>query len=139
MDLHVIYGRDAIINAERHVGATTFTEAAKEIAYCHHEKWDGSGYPQGLKGEEIPLSARMMALADVYDALVSRRYYKPALSHAEAKAMILQERGTHFDPALVDAFNSCSRIFREISDRYREEPSPAEIQSPEPIAIEQPD
>ncbi len=126
MDRHVIYGRDAIINAECHVGATTFTEAAKEIAYCHHEKWDGSGYPQGLKGEEIPLSARMMALADVYDALVSRRYYKSAMSHAEAQAMIMQASGTHFDPALVDAFDNCSETFRQISDRYREEPEPAE-------------
>jgi putative two-component system response regulator len=139
MDRHVIYGRDAIINAERHVGATTFTEAAKEIAYCHHERWDGSGYPQGLKGEEIPLSARMMALADVYDALVSRRYYKPAMSHAEAKAMILQERGTHFDPALLDAFDSCSEVFREICDRCREEPQPAENHSLEPTTVEQSD
>jgi putative two-component system response regulator len=139
MDQHVIYGRDAIINAERHVGATTFTETAKEIAYCHHEKWDGSGYPQGLKGEEIPLSARMMALADVYDALVSRRYYKPAMPHSEAKAMIVQERGTHFDPALIDAFDSCSEVFREISDRYREEPDPAENHPPEQMTVDQSD
>ncbi len=122
MDRHVIYGRDAIMNAERHVGATAFTATAKEIAYSHHEKWDGSGYPQGLAGEAIPLSARMMALADVYDALVSRRYYKPALPHAEAVAMITRERGTHFDPELVDAFETCSEVFRDISERYRDDP-----------------
>jgi putative two-component system response regulator len=118
MDQHVIYGRDAIISAERHVGATAFTAAAKEIAYGHHEKWDGSGYPLGLSGEEIPLSARLMALADVYDALVSRRYYKPPIPHSEAKAMITQASGTHFDPELVAAFEACSEAFRDISQRY---------------------
>ncbi|MET0069003.1 MAG: HD domain-containing phosphohydrolase [Candidatus Thiodiazotropha sp.] len=122
MDKHVIYGRDAIINAERHVGATTFTTAAKEIAYCHHEKWDGSGYPQGLKEEEIPLSARMMALADVYDALISRRYYKPHMPHSEVRMMIMQASGSHFDPALVEAFDNCSEAFRIISERYSDHP-----------------
>jgi putative two-component system response regulator len=121
MDRHVVYGRDAIINAEQHIGTTTFTSVAKEIAYCHHEKWDGSGYPQGLSGEQIPLSARMMALADVYDALVSRRYYKAAMSHEEAKAYIAQERGTHFDPELADAFMESSEAFQEISVRYSDE------------------
>jgi putative two-component system response regulator len=118
MDQHVIYGRDAIINAEQHVGATHFTAVAKEIAFSHHEKWDGSGYPLGLSGDQIPLSARMMALADVYDALVSRRYYKPPIPHAEAEAAILKERGTHFDPDLVDAFVACSEAFREIAEQY---------------------
>ncbi len=132
MDRHVIYGRDAIINAERYVGATTFTAAAKEIAFSHHEKWDGSGYPLGLAGEAIPLSARMMALADVYDALVSRRYYKPPLPHAEAKALITQARGSHFDPELVDAFESCSDLFRHISERYRDD-----LESPEAVPKEQ--
>ncbi|MES9837695.1 MAG: HD domain-containing phosphohydrolase [Candidatus Thiodiazotropha sp.] len=130
MDQHVIYGRDAIINAERHVGATSFTAAAKEIAYCHHEKWDGSGYPQGLSGEEIPLSARMMALADVYDALVSRRYYKPPIPHAEAKTMIIKASGTHFDPALADAFDACSEIFHDISERYSDAPAGSETEPP---------
>jgi putative two-component system response regulator len=127
MDRHVIYGRDAILNAERHVGATTFTATAKEIAYCHHERWDGSGYPQGLSGEAIPLPARMMALADVYDALVSRRYYKPALPHLEAMAMIIQASGTHFDPELVDAFETCSERFRDIAERYRDD-----LETPQP-------
>jgi putative two-component system response regulator len=121
MDRHVTYGRDAIANAERHIGATSFTSAAKEIAYSHHEKWDGSGYPLGLSGEQIPLSARMMAVADVYDALVSRRYYKPAMPHEEAKAMILAGRGTHFDPELVDAFEECSASFQAIAEQYRDD------------------
>jgi putative two-component system response regulator len=118
MDQHVIYGRDAIINAEQHIGATHFTAVAKEIAFGHHEKWDGSGYPLGLSGDKIPLSARMMALADVYDALVSRRYYKPPMPHTEAKAEILKERGSHFDPDLVDAFVECNEAFRDIAEQY---------------------
>jgi putative two-component system response regulator len=118
MDRHVIYGRDAIISAEKEIGATSFTAVAKEIAYGHHEKWDGSGYPLGLVREEIPLSARMMAVADVYDALVSRRYYKSPMSHVEAKAQIMEERGAHFDPELVDAFVECSETFHEIAERY---------------------
>ncbi len=121
MDKHVIFGRDAITNAERHIGATIFTAAAKEIAYSHHEKWDGSGYPLGLAGEEIPLSARMMAVADVYDALVNRRYYKSAMSHAEAKTLIMEGRDTHFDPDLVDAFEECSAVFQDIAERYRDD------------------
>ena len=121
MDRHVIYGRDAIISAEKHIGATSFISVAKEIAYSHHEKWDGSGYPLGLVGEAIPLSARMMAVADVYDALVSRRYYKPPMPHSEAKARIIKERGTHFDPELVDAFVECSDEFHGIAERYGDE------------------
>jgi putative two-component system response regulator len=118
MGQHVIYGRDAIISAEKQIGATNFTAVAKEIAYGHHEKWDGSGYPLGLVREEIPLSARMMAVADVYDALVSRRYYKAPMSHADAKTQIVHERGSHFDPELVDAFVECSETFHEIAARY---------------------
>ncbi|MET0029417.1 MAG: HD domain-containing phosphohydrolase [Candidatus Thiodiazotropha sp.] len=121
MNQHVTLGRDAIISAERHVGATSFTTVAKEIAYSHHEKWDGSGYPQGLKGQEIPLSARMMALADVYDALVSRRYYKAPMAHTDAQAMIVAGRGSHFDPELVDAFMTCSQAFHDIAERYRDD------------------
>lgn len=128
MDQHVIYGRDAISNAEQHVGATEFTAVAKDIAYSHHEKWDGTGYPLGLSGEKIPLPARMMALADVYDALVSRRYYKPPIPHAEAMTQIVQKSGTHFDPDLVDAFVECSQSFRDIAERYRDD---SESQQPE--------
>jgi putative two-component system response regulator len=120
MAKHVVYGRDAILKAEREIGATRFTAVAKEIAYSHHEKWDGSGYPVGLAGEEIPLSARMMAVADVYDALVSRRCYKEPMSHQEAKAQIAKESGSHFDPELVEAFLESSDQFREIAERYQD-------------------
>jgi putative two-component system response regulator len=120
MNKHVTYGRDAITKAEKHIGSTNFTAVAKEIAYSHHEKWDGSGYPARLAGEEIPLSARMMAVADVYDALVSKRYYKPSMPHEEAKAQIAQESGAHFDPELVEAFLESGEAFREIADRYRD-------------------
>jgi putative two-component system response regulator len=118
MDQHVLYGRDAIINAERQIGATDFTAVAKEIAFSHHEKWDGTGYPQGLIGKQIPLSARMMAIADVYDALVSRRHYKPAMSHTEAKNQIIRDRGSHFDPDLVDAFLACDKAFADIAEQF---------------------
>jgi putative two-component system response regulator len=117
---HVVLGRDAILKAERHIGATSFTAVAKEIAYSHHERWDGSGYPDGLAGEAIPLSARMMAVADVYDALVSRRYYKQPMPHEEARAQISRESGSHFDPELVEAFLESADAFREIAERYQD-------------------
>jgi putative two-component system response regulator len=82
-------------------------QCAKQIARSHHERWDGSGYPDGLAGEAIPLAARLMALADVYDALISQRVYKPAYSHETACTMIVAERGQHFDPAVVDVFIAC--------------------------------
>jgi putative two-component system response regulator len=128
MDQHVIYGRDAISNAEQHIGATDFTIVAKEIAFSHHEKWDGSGYPLGSSGDDIPLSARMMALADVYDALVSRRYYKPPMPHADAQAQILKARGTHFDPELVDAFVACNEAFHEIAEYYSDDKTDLQVE-----------
>ncbi|MBF4247501.1 HD domain-containing protein, partial [Vibrio anguillarum] len=77
-------------------------DMAKEIAHGHHEKWDGSGYPNGLQGDAIPLSARLMAVADVYDALICRRIYKEPMPHADAKGIILDGRGSHFDPEVID-------------------------------------
>ncbi|WP_371324829.1 HD domain-containing phosphohydrolase [Dechloromonas sp. ZY10] len=90
----------------------------KEIAGAHHERWDGSGYPRGLCGEEIPLSARLMAVADVYDALISRRVYKPAISHLDAVAMILQGAGSHFDPEIIEVFATVADEFARIAARY---------------------
>lgn len=90
----------------------SFLRMGMEIAYCHHEKWDGSGYPNALQGERIPLSARILALADVYDALTSQRVYKPAFSHEKAASMIAEGRGGHFDPAVVDAFFACQDAFK---------------------------
>lgn len=95
---------DTVLSEAEH---SEYLVTAREMAYCHHEKWDGSGYPQGLKGEEIPLSARIMAIADVYDALRSERSYKAAYTKEEAKSIILKQAGTQFDPELVVAFLEC--------------------------------
>src|SRR5690606_12028402 len=104
MKTHTTLGCDAIVAAERLLGGpNTFLRLAREIAHFHQEKWDGSGYPQGRAGEAIPVAARLMALADVYDALISKRVYKPAYTHEQAVAIILEGRGTHFDPDVVDA------------------------------------
>jgi diguanylate cyclase (GGDEF)-like protein len=99
---------------------------ARDIAIAHHEKWDGNGYPNGLAGENIPVAARIVALADVYDALTSRRVYREPMSHAQARGMILQERGAHFDPDVVEAFVATEPQFAAIKERFRDsEPSPA--------------
>jgi putative two-component system response regulator len=98
-----------------------FLQTAQEIAQSHHERWDGKGYPQGLAGEQIPLSARIVALADVYDALTSRRVYRDAISHAQSKEMILRERGAHFDPDVVDAFVRTEEQFIAIRERFKDE------------------
>ncbi len=119
MKTHTTKGRDAILAAEHELGVEVgFLKYAKEIAYSHHEKWDGSGYPQGLAGEAIPISARLMALADVYDALISRRIYKDGLPHDAAAAIIAAGRGTHFDADLVDAFLQIQDEFVAIAKRY---------------------
>lgn len=112
---HPEYGRDALTVAERERGANAFLEVAKEIAYSHHEKWDGSGYPLGLRGDGIPLSGRLMALADVYDALISERVYKPAFPHQQAVQIIEEGRGQHFDPDIVDAFMRLEKQFEQIA------------------------
>ncbi|AIQ51938.1 response regulator [Paenibacillus sp. FSL R7-0331] len=119
MKTHTTQGRDAVLRAERLMNSTeTFLRFAKEIVYSHHEKWDGTGYPQGLTGDAIPLSARLMAVADVYDALTSKRVYKEAMSHEQAVDIIVGDAGRHFDPEIVEIFVKCSQKFQEISDRY---------------------
>jgi putative two-component system response regulator len=99
-------------------GTNPFLRYAREITYSHQEKWDGSGYPQGLKGEQIPLSARLMAVADVYDALISKRVYKPAFTHETAVELIRQGRGEHFDPDIVDAMLLIEEQFRAIAAEF---------------------
>ena len=119
MKMHTVYGRDAIIGVERHLGGTNnFLRYAREIAYSHQEKFDGSGYPQGLAGDAIPLSARLMAVADVYDALISKRVYKPAFTHETAVELIRQGRGEHFDPDIVDAMLAIEERFTEIAAQF---------------------
>ena len=119
MKTHAAIGKASIEAAEQLVGMPdSFLRFAKEIAGSHHEKWDGSGYPEGLAGEAIPLSARLMALADVYDALISKRVYKEAFSHEVARNIIVQGNGTHFDPAVIDAFIALEQDFIDIAKRF---------------------
>ena len=104
MKKHTIYGHNSILEVEKVLGENSFLQIAREITLSHHERWDGNGYPEGLIGNEIPLSARIMALADVYDALVTKRVYKEAYTHEKTVELIKSERGAHFDPDVVDAF-----------------------------------
>jgi len=116
MKLHTLYGKLLLESLQEKVPNQTFLDYAKILVYRHHEKWDGTGYPDKLQGEEIPLQARMMSLADVYDALISERPYKKAFSHNEAMRIIAEGRGTHFDPDLTDIFISLSDEIRKISE-----------------------
>jgi putative two-component system response regulator len=119
MKKHTTYGRDAIAAAETSINsADNFLIFAKEIAYSHQEKWDGSGYPEGLSGENIPLSARLMAVADVYDALISKRVYKDAFSHEKAVNIITEGKGSHFEPLLVDCFLNIATEFNNIAQNF---------------------
>jgi len=121
MKLHAVYGRDTIMLVEKHIGGTNgFLMFAREIAHSHQEKWDGSGYPDRLAGEQIPLSARLMAVADVYDALISRRVYKPAFTHQQALDVMRKGRGTHFDPDVLDAFFEIEAEFAAIAEEFRD-------------------
>ncbi|HOF06313.1 MAG TPA: two-component system response regulator [Syntrophales bacterium] len=121
MKTHTTLGRDAIVAAERRLGVEMpFLAFAKEIAYSHQEKWDGSGYPEGLSGDDIPISGRLMAVADVYDALICRRVYKEGMPHEKAVAIITEGRGSHFDPDIVDAFLECADEFRKIAKLYED-------------------
>jgi putative two-component system response regulator len=119
MKTHTTLGRDAIEHAEKQLGMSVdFLSMAKEIALSHQEKWDGTGYPQGLAREVIPLSARLMAVADVYDALISRRVYKESMPHEKAVAIMQAGRGTHFDPDIADAFVALQDEFQKIAARF---------------------
>lgn len=122
MKTHTTLGLKAIEKAEQNMeGDHRFLRYAKEIAHSHQEKWDGSGYPLGLAGEAIPVSARLMALADVYDALISVRVYKKAFSHDEACQMIIDGRGRHFDPDVTEAFIANIDAFAQIARRFSDE------------------
>jgi putative two-component system response regulator len=119
MKTHCKLGRDAIQHAEDQLGLEVeFLKYAKEIAYSHQEKWDGTGYPEALAGDFIPISARLMAVADVYDALISRRVYKSGMPHEKAVGIIAEGKGTHFDPDIVDAFLALQEQFQEVAKRY---------------------
>ncbi|AFM25299.1 HD domain-containing phosphohydrolase [Desulfomonile tiedjei] len=116
MKRHTLLGGKALEEAVTTLGEKSFLSLGMEVAYYHHEKWDGTGYPYGLKGEEIPLSARIVSLVDVYDALTSERRYKRPFSHEEASLIIQEGRANHFDPGLVDAFSDVQQEFHIIRD-----------------------
>ncbi len=119
MKTHTTIGHESIVRAERALGTEIdFLQPAKEIALYHQEKWDGSGYPQGLAGDTIPVCARLMAIADVYDALISKRVYKAAMAHEDAVAVMRQGHGRHFDPDMLDAFLTIHEDFRRIAESF---------------------
>lgn len=115
MKKHVSIGADALDQAMQYSSCCGFLELAAEIARYHHERFDGSGYLEGLSGQDIPLSARIVAVADVFDALTSQRVYKAAMSPEDAREIVLSESGHHFDPAVVEAFEACWLEFLEHS------------------------
>ena len=115
MKNHTIYGRDALNRAEEKLGKNSFLHLAIVMAESHQEKWDGSGYPNGWAGEQIPIPGRLMAVADVYDALISKRVYKDPFSHSQAVRIIQEGSGKHFDPDVVDAFMALTEEFRQIA------------------------
>ncbi len=122
MKNHSLIGESVMDSAKMDIGAgSKIVEIAIKIAGGHHEKWDGSGYPRGLSGQDIPLEARIMALADMYDALVSERPYKKAWTHEKALAEIITKRGNHFDPAVVDAFIAEQEAFREVASNFKDD------------------
>jgi HD-GYP domain-containing protein (c-di-GMP phosphodiesterase class II) len=121
MKKHTVYGAEALAKAESASGITddsSFLKTAREIALTHHEKWDGTGYPNGLEGKNIPLSGRLMAIADVYDALISDRVYKKAMNHEAAANIIRNGRSTHFDPEIVDVFEALEGEFLAINLKH---------------------
>jgi putative two-component system response regulator len=118
MKSHSVHGASTLDAALERFPNARFLRMARDIAAAHHEKYDGSGYPSALAGEDIPLAARIVALADVYDALTSKRVYKEPIDHAKARSVILEESGRHFDPDVVDAFLACESLFLEIQGRF---------------------
>lgn len=118
MRRHPEIGGDTLRSVVEQFRGNTFLTMGMEIAYSHHERWDGRGYPFGLAGDSIPLPARIVAVADAYDAITSRRPYKGACDHGEAVRRIAADRGAHFDPVLVDAFLACHQDFEMIRGRF---------------------
>lgn len=118
MEQHSAIGGECLQEIERHLGSSNYLQMARNIAFFHHERWDGTGYPNGLAGEDIPLAARIVAVADVYDALSTRRPYKEPLPHETCVTMIRDEAGKHFDPDLVEAFLKIEGVFQQIGRQY---------------------
>jgi len=123
METHAEQGGECLMAISQHLGEDDFLQLSREIAFSHHEKWDGTGYPFQTAGLKIPLSGRIVALADVYDALRSRRPYKGPMSHEDAKRILLEGEGSHFDPMIVKAFLACEEEFLEIAEKFQTTPS----------------
>ena len=117
MRKHPTLGREVILKAEQRVDVRddATLAMAKDIVYTHHERWDGTGYPQGLRGSNIPIAGRVMAIVDVYDAAVGRSLYRPAISHEDAVQLITSGKGSHFDPAVVEAFVAIAPAIRTVA------------------------
>lgn len=123
MEAHPAIGGDTLLELREEMGGGgPFLSRAIEITLGHHEKWDGTGYPFGIKGEAIALSARLVAVADVYDALVSKRVYKQGMTHDDARRLILEGAGKKFDPRVVKAFMARQKEFMEIAQGLSDEP-----------------
>jgi HD-GYP domain-containing protein (c-di-GMP phosphodiesterase class II) len=118
MQEHTRIGEECLREIERRLGSSNFLRTAREIAAAHHERWDGNGYPAGLKGSEIPLAARIVAIADVYDALSTKRVYKDAFPHAKCVEIIRGDSGRQFDPRLVESFLEIAPLYENIARRY---------------------
>lgn len=121
MKSHTVIGYETLHSAIQKNPRAVYLRMSAEIARTHHERFDGTGYPDGLAGESIPLSGRILAVADVYDALISKRVYKEAFSHADTRTIILEGRGSHFDPRIVDAFLACEEAVMAIAKKFKED------------------
>ncbi len=120
MRQHTTFGGQALDHALSKIKMDSFLTHARDLAYYHHEKWNGKGYPRGLAGTEIPLSARILSIADVYDALTSKRSYKEPFSHQKAMDIILSDKGIAFDPSIVDVFEEIQGKFKLAMETFRE-------------------
>ncbi len=118
MKEHTVRGKTVLSSTDTKLGSDSFLRIARLVAHSHHERWDGKGYPEGLAGDAIPLCARLMSVADVYDALTSKRVYKPPMSHEKAKSIMVEGRGTQFDPDAIDAFLALENEFVEVAEKY---------------------
>ncbi|OHB72308.1 MAG: hypothetical protein A2V70_16505 [Planctomycetes bacterium RBG_13_63_9] len=132
---HTTIGEACLLEIERRLGTSNFLQMARQIARLHHERWDGQGYPDGLAGEQVPLAARIVAIADVYEALSSRRVYKEAFSHQQCVRMIRDQAGKQFDPDLVEVFAEVEGAFRQIACQFRDEAPPSRQCVPERIPL----
>jgi len=133
MEGHTAIGAECIRQIEQRLGDCNFLQMARQIAMHHHERWDGTGYPSGVTGNDIPLAARIVAIVDVYDALVSKRCYKEAMPHESCVAIIMESAGSHLDPTLIEVFRRVEPQFQEIAKRYADRQPTGKVEQPAPL------